>query len=83
MDAEVRRILDECYGQARATLTEHRDRLARAPLATETLDADQAHEAAGPAPRTAVDDPLRPAAHAGSPAARCRPVRRPVSVGER
>lgn len=62
VDAEVRRILDECYAEARDTLAQHRDRLdrlARALLAAETLDADQAHEAAGlPGPQDVVTDTL-------------------------
>ncbi|MDP9429843.1 MAG: ATP-dependent zinc metalloprotease FtsH [Actinomycetota bacterium] len=72
VDAEVRRILEECYGQARNTLTEHRDhleRLARALLTAETLDADQAYEAAGLPPRGTVDETPRPAAGAIGPAA--------------
>jgi hypothetical protein len=52
------------WAQARDTLVEHRDRLerlARAVLTAETLDADQAYEAAG-VPRTVTDDePLRSA----------------------
>ncbi|WP_236826135.1 MULTISPECIES: ATP-dependent zinc metalloprotease FtsH [unclassified Blastococcus] len=58
VDAEVRRILDECYAQARATLAEHRDRLdrlAQALLAAETLDAAQAYEAAGLPPQSPAE----------------------------
>ena len=29
VDAEARRIVEECYGQARATLSDNRDRLER------------------------------------------------------
>lgn len=50
VDLEVRRVLDECYAQARDTLAAHReqlDRLGQALLASETLDAAQAHAAAG------------------------------------
>ncbi|MFP5336528.1 MAG: ATP-dependent zinc metalloprotease FtsH [Actinomycetes bacterium] len=50
VDAEVRRILDECYEEALATLRCNRDRLdrlARALLEHETLDAEQAYAAAG------------------------------------
>jgi cell division protease FtsH len=50
VDTEVRRILDECYAEARDTLTSHRDRLeqlTRALLAAETLEADEAYAAAG------------------------------------
>jgi cell division protease FtsH len=42
IDAEVRRIVDECYGRAKTILTENRDRLdalAEALLEHETLDA--------------------------------------------
>ncbi|WNV75250.1 ATP-dependent zinc metalloprotease FtsH [Geodermatophilus sp. DSM 44513] len=63
VDAEVRRILDECYVQAHDTLVEHRDRLERlasALLTAETLDADQAYEAAGLPKRQTVDDTLAP-----------------------
>ena len=50
VDQEVRRIVDECHEQAVATLVAHRpqlDRLARALLAKETLDEDEAYAAAG------------------------------------
>jgi len=50
VDEEVRRIVDDCYAQAVATLREHRqqlDRLAHTLLQRETLDEDQAYEAAG------------------------------------
>jgi cell division protease FtsH len=59
VDTEVRRILDECYGQARGTLAEHRDeleRLARALLTAETLEADQAYAAVGLPPPSEADD---------------------------
>ena len=50
VDREVRRIVDECYDDAVATLIAHRenlDRLAHALLARETLDEDEAYAAAG------------------------------------
>ena len=55
LDAEVRRILDEGDERARRTLAEHRaqlDSLVEALLAAETLDAEEAYEAAG-IPRSA------------------------------
>jgi cell division protease FtsH len=54
IDREVRRLLEECYAEARETLERHRgnlDRLAGALLERETLDADEAYDAAG-IPRT-------------------------------
>jgi len=50
VDAEVRRIVDECYVKALDRLRENRDRLdslARALLASETLDERDAYAAAG------------------------------------
>ena len=50
VDAEVRRIIDECYADAVETLRVHRenlDRLAERLLDAETLDEDEAYEAAG------------------------------------
>jgi cell division protease FtsH len=58
VDAEARRIVDECYAQALDVLRDNRDRLERlaeALLRHETLDADAAYEAAG-VPRTARPD---------------------------
>ena len=60
VDREVRRIVDECHDEAVATLTAHREqltRLARALLAKETLDEDEAYAAAG-VPRDGVPDAL-------------------------
>jgi cell division protease FtsH len=54
IDREVRRLLEECYAQAREVLERHRDnldRLARTLLERETLDAEEAYDAAG-IPRT-------------------------------
>jgi cell division protease FtsH len=50
VDEEVRRIVEECYGEAVATLTEHRDQLdtlAHTLLDRENLDEEQAYAAAG------------------------------------
>ena len=50
VDREVRRIVEECYDEAVATLHGHRDqldRLAHALLQQETLDEDEAYAAAG------------------------------------
>jgi cell division protease FtsH len=50
VDAEIRRIIDECYAQAVDTLRANRarlDRLAHALLERETLDEDDAYAAAG------------------------------------
>jgi cell division protease FtsH len=50
VDQEVRRIVDECYDEAVATLTGHRDQLdalARTLLDRETLDEEDAYAAAG------------------------------------
>jgi cell division protease FtsH len=58
VDAEARRIVDECYEQSVRVLRDNRDRLERlaeALLQHETLDADAAYDAAG-VPRTARPD---------------------------
>jgi cell division protease FtsH len=50
VDEEVRRLLDECYGEAVETLRSNRDRLDRLAgtlLERETLDEDEAYAAAG------------------------------------
>jgi cell division protease FtsH len=50
VDEEVRRIVDECYAEAVATLREHRgrlDRLAHTLLQRETLDEEEAYTAVG------------------------------------
>jgi cell division protease FtsH len=86
VDAEVRRILDECYAQARHTLSEHRDRLdrlARTLLAAETLDADQAYEAAGLGGRRTAEGTHRPVAVDGDPEGDAGRTADPVPVGER
>ena len=57
VDAEARRIIEECYEQAVATLRASRDRLdhlAKALLERETLDEDEAYAAAGVSRATAA-----------------------------
>jgi cell division protease FtsH len=57
VDAEARRIIEECYEQAVATLRASRDRLdhlAKALLERETLDEDEAYAAAGMSRATAA-----------------------------
>jgi cell division protease FtsH len=55
IDAEVRRIVDEAHGEVTRLLTEHRDKLESLTerlMRKETLDMDEAYEAAGvPRPR--------------------------------
>jgi cell division protease FtsH len=56
VDLEVRRLVEECYGEAIRTLRSNRerlDRLAQALLERETLDEHEAYAAAGIAPGTA------------------------------
>jgi cell division protease FtsH len=67
IDDEVRRIVDEAHEQVVQLLSEHRDKLdslTGALLARETLDEDEAYEAAG-VPRTRIDTAERPAIAAG------------------
>ena len=68
VDAEVRRIVDECYAEAVETLSTHRDsstRLRSALLERETLDEADAYAAAGlPRPAHDADEPLRSSANA-------------------
>ena len=47
VDTEARRIIEECYEQALATLRGSRDRLAHTLMDRETLDEDEAYAAAG------------------------------------
>jgi cell division protease FtsH len=67
VDAEARRIVDECYAEALETLRGHRvslDRLAARLLEAETLDEQQAREAAGIGPeRHEPPDATPPAEH--------------------
>ncbi|MGY1666085.1 ATP-dependent zinc metalloprotease FtsH [Geodermatophilus sp. SYSU D00696] len=56
VDAEVRRLVEECYAEAVATLRANRDRLDRlaaALLERETLEEDEAYVAAGVRPDSA------------------------------
>ena len=67
MDAEVRRIVQECYVKALDRLRENRDRLdslARALLENETLDERDAYRAAG-FDRPPAPGPVSPVAPAG------------------
>jgi cell division protease FtsH len=59
VDDEVRRIVDECYAEARRSLREHRDKLDAIVfelLARETLEEKEIYAAAG------IDRPLNPKA---------------------
>uniref|UniRef100_UPI0004C64B39 ATP-dependent metallopeptidase FtsH/Yme1/Tma family protein n=1 Tax=Streptomyces sp. NRRL S-31 TaxID=1463898 RepID=UPI0004C64B39 len=59
IDAEMRRIVDECYGEACRKLRDNRDRLdalAVALLEHETLEEPDAYRVAGLSPRSAADD---------------------------
>ena len=59
VDEEVRRIVDECYSEARRTLREHRaklDSIVGELLARETLEEKEIYAAAG------IDRPLNPKA---------------------
>ena len=50
IDAEVRRIVEECHGEAERLLTEHREQLealAQALLQAESLDEQEIRKAAG------------------------------------
>ncbi|MBM9508704.1 ATP-dependent zinc metalloprotease FtsH [Actinacidiphila acididurans] len=63
VDAEIRRIVDECYDRAKALLAEHRSRLdalAGALLEAETLEETAVYEIAG-IPHPPVDDTTAPA----------------------
>ena len=63
IDQEVRRIVDECYGQAVGRLRENRERLeslARTLLEEETLDEADAYRAAGFEPRAGAAEKREP-----------------------
>jgi cell division protease FtsH len=74
VDAEVRRVIDECYSIALGKLhanVERLERLAEALLDRETLDADETYEVAGLVPPSRNGDRERGAAepqHDGRPA---------------
>jgi cell division protease FtsH len=64
IDAEVRRIVDECYDVAIAELARNRDKLealAKALLERETLDEAEAYRVAGVAPERALAARVAPA----------------------
>jgi cell division protease FtsH len=73
VDAEVRRIIEECFARAKELLTEHRDKLeaiVAALLEKETLDEEEVYAAAG-IPRAAApstDHTMPGAARHGVPA---------------
>src|SRR5690606_8440353 len=73
VDAEVRRIIEECFARAKELLTEHRDKLeaiVAALLEKETLDEEEVYAAAG-IPRAAApstDHTMPGAARHGLPA---------------
>ena len=80
IDAEVRRIVDECYGRAKAILVEHEDKLhnmADALIEFETLTPDQIDDImAGVkprAPKVVEPTPKEPAAESQGSAAREEP----------
>ena len=60
VDREVRRIVEAAHEEVTALLTEHRDKLdalAQALLRAETLDEDEAYEAAGIERRPPSEEP--------------------------
>ena len=60
IDEEIRRLIDDCYGNARATLTSHRaqlDLLAAALLEKEVLDGEEVKRLVGPLPDAAAAAP--------------------------
>ncbi len=73
IDNEIRAIIDQCYGRARALLLEHRDKLdamAEALMQYETLDSEQIHDVmAGRPVRAPKEWTLTPAEPASEPAA--------------
>jgi cell division protease FtsH len=83
VDEEVRRIVDECYAEAVATLREHReqlDRLAHTLLQQETLDEDEAYAAAGIRRDTAPAAIARGETAGAEPAAGLPPEDTPVDA---
>jgi ATP-dependent Zn protease len=91
VDTEARKIIEECCGQALATLRGRRDRLdrlARTLLEGETLDKDDAYAAAGidPVNRPRPDRTRRGAQHPPAPPQRRACLPRPhnqVRTGSR
>ena len=83
VDAEVRRLVDECYRQAIETLRSHRpqlETLARTLLERETLDEDEAYAAAGVRRDQAPGAIARGEADVTLAADRAGAVRVPVTV---
>jgi len=80
IDKEVRRIIDECYGRARAMITEHRDRLervAKALLERESLEGEELE-------RVLAGEPLEvPAAAARLESKPGQPAPRPEKPAEK
>jgi len=79
VDTEVRRIVDECYAEAKETLQHHRkqlDRLAHTLVERETLNEEEAYAAAGIRRETA------PAAVARGDVPARRPERAPAPNSE-
>jgi cell division protease FtsH len=76
IDAEVRRIVEECYREAISTLTDHRDQLeslTRRLLEAETLDEADAYAAAG-VPRSRAANPTPMPTIDAAPAASTAPA---------
>jgi cell division protease FtsH len=76
IDSEVRRIVEECYAEAIATLNEHRDQLeslTRRLLEVETLDEADAYAAAG-VPRSRAANPMPTPTIEAAPAASTAPA---------
>jgi cell division protease FtsH len=91
IDKEVRRIIDECYEKARAAILEHRDaleRIARALLEHESLEAEELdrlfrgeplarEDAAASAPAAEAGPDARPRAEVPRPQLRPKPEASP------
>jgi cell division protease FtsH len=83
VDEEVRRIVDDCYAEAVATLRKHReqlDRLAHTLLQQETLDEDRAYAAAGIRRETAPAAVARGETPGAEPAPGLPPEQAPVDT---
>ncbi|MDR7520088.1 MAG: ATP-dependent zinc metalloprotease FtsH [Armatimonadota bacterium] len=76
IDKEIRRIIDECYEKARQAILEHRDaleRMARALLEHESLEAEEMDRLFKGEPIPAEAAPARPGAAEPAVEARLRP----------
>ena len=85
IDKEVRRIIDECYERARTIIAEHRDKLervARALLEKETLDAAEMDRAVRGAPVAALLVAPEGSASTVKPPRREEPVRTAAGRGQ-